>query len=227
MRLTISQSLIFQESKANAFPRRQNRARWFFTFFYGKARPKFSKSRSGSQGPSLCHRLWGYLYAPSHYRLRWIAERQTFLVFMPKTQGGSARCRRTARLTDQSSSAKLLKIRADLGVFLVADSVYLFQIIGTAERPCGNNPSSNHWSDVRNHFQFLFRRGVDVDLAQLDFFFCMRLFNLSCADSGGQRAQCWRCRNPGEPICQRQCPGSRLLFGYENTERCWLLRVHI
>src|SRR5207244_10121344 len=72
----------------------------------------------------------------------------------------------------------LLKIRPDFGVFLVADSVYLFQIIGAAKRPCDNNSSSHNRPDARNHFQFLFRRGVDVDSAWLDFFLWMRLFNL-------------------------------------------------
>jgi hypothetical protein len=80
--------------------------------------------------------------------------------------------------------AVLLKIRPDFGVFLVADSVHLFQIISASKWSGGNNSRSHNWPNARNHFQFLFRRGVDVDSAWLDFFFCMRLLNVDRADTG-------------------------------------------
>ena len=135
---------------------------------------------------------------------------------------GSSKSAPTAARTSSPS----LKIRPDFGVFLVADSVHLFQIISASKRSRGNNSSSHNWPNARNHFQFLFRRGVDVDPAQLDFFFCMRPFNLDWTYSGGRRAQWrWRCGNPGERIRRRQRPGSGVLFGYENTKRRWLLSM--
>jgi hypothetical protein len=57
------------------------------------------------------------------------------------------------RLIDTSCDRNhLLKIRPDLGVFLVADSVYLFQVVGAAKRPCGNDSSSHNRPNTRNHF---------------------------------------------------------------------------
>src|SRR5205807_9471374 len=77
----------------------------------------------------------------------------------------------------------LVKIRPDFGVFLVADSVHLFQIIGASKWSRGDDSRSHNWSNTRNHFQFLYRRGVDVDSTWLDFFFCMRVFKVGRTDS--------------------------------------------
>ena len=81
-------------------------------------------------------------------------------------------------------SPALFKIRPDFGVFLIADTVHLFQIVGASEWPRGNDSRSHNFPNARNHFQFLFRRGVDVDPARVDFFFCMRLCNLDRTDNG-------------------------------------------
>src|SRR4029450_6256059 len=85
-----------------------------------------------------------------------------------------------------------LKIRPDLGVFLVADSVYLLQIISATKRTRGNNSTSHDRSDAGDHFQFLLRCLVDVDLTQFDCFLYMRPLRFNRGNCRSRRARWWR-----------------------------------
>src|SRR5262245_24340798 len=135
--------------------------------------------------------------------------------------------RGTRRLNDQFPSAALPKIRSDLCVFLVADSVYLFQAISAPKRARGNDSRSHSRPNTRNHFQFLFRPRVDVDLAEIDFVFCARLLRFNPIHSGIRMDQWRRGRYSGERVRERQGLESSILFDHEDTKERRLLGMYV
>src|SRR5262245_53264760 len=112
-------------------------------------------------------------------------------------------------------------------VFLVADSVYLFQAISAPKRARGNDSRSHSRPNTRNHFQFLFRRRVDVDLAEIDFVFCARLLRFNPIHSGIRMDQWRRGRYSGERVRERQGLESSILFDHEDTKERRLLGMYV
>ena len=64
------------------------------------------------------------------------------------------------------ATARLIKVRPDLCVFLIADPVYLFQVVSASEWPRCDNSRRHHWADTGYCFQLFFRRRVDVELGR-------------------------------------------------------------
>src|SRR5438552_13638600 len=60
-----------------------------------------------------------------------------------------------------------IKIRPNLVVFFVPDSVYLSQVIRAPERPGVDDSARHYGADSRYQSQLFFRRGVDVEFASM------------------------------------------------------------
>ena len=63
-------------------------------------------------------------------------------------------------------AVRLIKVRPNPDVFLVANPVHFFEIISAPERPGVDDSARHYWADARYQSQLFFRRGVDVELSR-------------------------------------------------------------
>ena len=80
-----------------------------------------------------------------------------------------------------------LKIRPNLVVFFVPDTVHFFQVVRAPKRPGVDDSARHYGADTRYQSQLFFRRGVDVELG--------REQSLVFARAPNRRCWCWRYRN--------------------------------